>query len=147
MQFRSALAGPTYVLIAVATLMLQLALFDRQGLVAHEWAQLAMVLGLGLMIQQSDRWANRRAGKTAASMGFLSRFGRRNNSPAQLVQTAERQGVEVRPVDVNYSAWECTLEAGSVAGPALRLGFRMVKGLSRQAGERIATARGGRPRA
>jgi len=31
-------------------------------------------------------------------------------APAQLVQDARRHGVEVRPVDVQYSAWDCTLE-------------------------------------
>jgi len=31
-------------------------------------------------------------------------------APAQLVQDARRHGVEVRPVDVRYSAWDCTLE-------------------------------------
>ncbi|MBF6571726.1 MAG: error-prone DNA polymerase, partial [Candidatus Binataceae bacterium] len=31
-------------------------------------------------------------------------------APAQLVRDAQRHGVEVRPVDVTTSAWECTLE-------------------------------------
>jgi len=62
-------------------------------------------------------------------------------APAQLVQAAQRQGVEVRPVDVHESHWECTLEAGAAARPALRLGLRMVKGLSRKGGERLLAAR------
>src|SRR5207302_70917 len=45
--------------------------------------------------------------------------------PAQLVYDARAHGVTVRPVDVNHSAWDCTLEpAGGPALPALRLGFR-----------------------
>ncbi len=36
-------------------------------------------------------------------------------APAQLVQDAQRHGVEVRPVDVLQSAWECTLERGAGA--------------------------------
>ncbi|MEO8754084.1 MAG: PHP domain-containing protein, partial [Casimicrobiaceae bacterium] len=37
-------------------------------------------------------------------------------APAQLVQDAQRHGVEVRPVDVIQSAWECTLESQSDSG-------------------------------
>jgi error-prone DNA polymerase len=54
-------------------------------------------------------------------------------APAQLVQDARRHGVEVLPPDVNASDWDCTLEAG-----ALRLGLRMVKGLSEAEGKRIS---------
>jgi error-prone DNA polymerase len=57
-------------------------------------------------------------------------------APAQLVQDARRHGVEVRPPDVNASEWDCTLEGG-----ALRLGLRMVGGLSEAAGRRIAAGR------
>ncbi|WP_118135124.1 error-prone DNA polymerase [Oceanicella sp. SM1341] len=49
-------------------------------------------------------------------------------APAQLVRDARGHGVEVRPVDVLASDWDCTLEPGE-AGPALRLGFRQVDGL------------------
>ena len=43
-------------------------------------------------------------------------------------------------MDVNQSLWDCTLEdAGD--WPALRLGFRQIKGLSQADGERIAAAR------
>ncbi len=70
--------------------------------------------------------------------------------PAQIVQDAQRHGVEVRPIDVNHSDWDCTLEtsigegggggdAGSrqdgerahgTAKHAIRLGMRLVTGLS-----------------
>jgi len=49
--------------------------------------------------------------------------------PAQLVGDARNHGVEVRPVDINYSAWNNTLEEKSTNFFALRLGFRQVKGL------------------
>lgn len=73
--------------------------------------------------------------------------------PAQLVQSARRQGVEIRPVDVNRSDWECTLEpvVGQACDPpaggrldgryALRLGLRMVSGLAREAGEGLVRSR------
>ena len=62
-------------------------------------------------------------------------------APAQLVQDARRHGVEVRGVDVRYSEWDCRLEPGGDAEPALRLGFRMVKGLSEPSASRIVAAR------
>jgi error-prone DNA polymerase len=62
-------------------------------------------------------------------------------APAQIVQSAERQGVKIRPVSVNYSDWDCTLERSRAADPALRLGLRMVKTLSAQGGRNIIEAR------
>jgi error-prone DNA polymerase len=53
------------------------------------------------------------------------------------VRDAREHGVEVRPVDVNRSVWDCTLEAGL----ALRLGLRMVSGLARDAAEALLAAR------
>ena len=49
-------------------------------------------------------------------------------SPAQLVRDAREHGVEVRPVDVNASDWDCTLEPAGTGYHALRLGFRQIKG-------------------
>ena len=62
-------------------------------------------------------------------------------APAQIVRDAREHGVEVRPVDVNRSDWDCTLEPG-VRGLALRLGLRQVKGLGERAGRTLAAARG-----
>ena len=62
-------------------------------------------------------------------------------APAQLVQDARRHGVEVRAVDVQHSTWDCALERRDDEQPALRLGLRLVKGLSQAAAERIVTAR------
>ena len=50
--------------------------------------------------------------------------------PAQIVRDAAEHGVQVLPVDVNHSAWDCTLEPSAPeCGSALRLGLRLVKGL------------------
>jgi error-prone DNA polymerase len=46
-------------------------------------------------------------------------------APAQIVRDAREHGVNVRAVDVNFSAWNCTLEG---ADPTLRLGFRLIDG-------------------
>ena len=49
-------------------------------------------------------------------------------APAQLVRDAREHGVEIRPVDVNFSDWDNTLEANGDGYRALRLGFRQIKG-------------------
>lgn len=50
--------------------------------------------------------------------------------PAQLVMDARKHGVEVRPVDINYSFWDYVLEEKSDNYKALRLGFRQISGLN-----------------
>ena len=50
-------------------------------------------------------------------------------SASQLVQDAQRHGVQIRPVDVNQSMVEHSLESTGT-GLALRLGLRLVRGLS-----------------
>ncbi len=62
-------------------------------------------------------------------------------SASQLTQDARRHGVEVRPVDVNKSDWDSTLERNEQEEAALRLGLRQVKGLSEKAGEAIVRQR------
>jgi error-prone DNA polymerase len=62
-------------------------------------------------------------------------------APAQIVGDARHHGVEVLPVDVNHSAWDCTLEPATRAW-ALRLGLRQVKGLAMADAEAITVARG-----
>src|SRR6188508_1242313 len=75
----------------------------------------------------------------AQPMGFYA--------PAQIVRDLREHGVEVRPVDINHSDWDATLEPGRHAIErmqvihremaddirtkcALRLSFRKIKGLS-----------------
>jgi error-prone DNA polymerase len=62
-------------------------------------------------------------------------------SPSQLVQDAKRHGIDVRPVDVLHSDWDCTLEDLPERPPAVRLGLRMVSGLTRAAAQRVVQAR------
>lgn len=52
--------------------------------------------------------------------------------PAQLVIDARKHGVEVRPIDINYSYWDNTLEEKSGKYNAMRLGFRQIKGLRQE---------------
>ena len=72
----------------------------------------------------------------AQPMGFYA--------PAQIVRDAREHDVEVRPVCVNASRWDCTLEALG-DGFAVRLGFRMVRGLPNADAARIVAARSDRP--
>ena len=79
----------------------------------------------------------------AQPMGFYA--------PAQIVRDAREHGVAVRPVDVNASGWDNSLEdmAGHGGGGrcALRLGMRQVGGLCKEDAARIVDARiaGARP--
>ncbi len=73
----------------------------------------------------------------AQPMGFYS--------IATIVEDAKRHGVEVRPVDVRHSAWDCTLEAISDRQFAVRMGLRVVKGLGEAAVQRLVVSRESAP--
>jgi error-prone DNA polymerase len=78
----------------------------------------------------------------AQPMGFYA--------PAQIVRDAIEHDVEVRPVCINASRWDCTLEAvGNDDGDddrfAVRLGLRMVKGLANADAGKILVGRADRP--
>jgi error-prone DNA polymerase len=63
-------------------------------------------------------------------------------APAQIVGDARAHGVEVRPVCINRSRWDCTLERiGNTDRHAVRMGMRMVKGLAAADAARITAAR------
>ncbi|MBK0392905.1 error-prone DNA polymerase [Ramlibacter algicola] len=60
--------------------------------------------------------------------------------PSQLIQDAQRHGVQALPPDVSSSDWDSSLE-GDMAAPSVRLGLRLVGGLKEEAGKRIAESR------
>ncbi|MCW5750159.1 MAG: error-prone DNA polymerase [Alphaproteobacteria bacterium] len=64
-------------------------------------------------------------------------------APAQILRDAREHGVELRPLDVNRSDWDCSLENSARAGggPALRLGFRQARGLREMEVARLLAAR------
>ena len=68
-------------------------------------------------------------------------------APAQVVRDAQEHGVVVRPVCVNTSRWDCTLEPGEHSRPglAVRLGLRMVKGLDNAHGAQLVAHRADAP--
>lgn len=63
----------------------------------------------------------------------------------QIVRAARNHGVEVRPVSINASHWDCTLEPTGSHFMAVRLGFRQVRGLANIHGAAIVGARGPAP--
>ena len=73
----------------------------------------------------------------AQPMGFYA--------PAQIVRDARSHGVQVRPIDVNESRWDCTLEPADGRFMAVRLGLSQVHGLRNEDGAAIVLARGGQP--
>ena len=62
-------------------------------------------------------------------------------SPDQVLQDVRRHGIKVRPVDVRYSDWECSLEPTGAVQPAIRIGLRMIRGVREAEGRRIEAAR------
>ena len=65
-------------------------------------------------------------------------------APAQLVRDAQNHGVQTRPIDINHSHWNCTLEEDTEAASpshALRLGLCQIKGFLESDAERLITTR------
>jgi error-prone DNA polymerase len=62
-------------------------------------------------------------------------------SPDQILQDARRHHLQIRPVDVRASDWDCSLEPISGAQPAIRMGLRMIKGFREDDARRIEAAR------
>ncbi|GAB1584111.1 error-prone DNA polymerase [Phyllobacterium phragmitis] len=74
----------------------------------------------------------------AQPMGFYA--------PAQIVRDAREHGVEIRPICINASRWDCTLEPTGEDGQfAVRLGLRLVKGLGNAEAARLISCREDRP--
>lgn len=61
--------------------------------------------------------------------------------PAQIVIDAQKHGVKVLPVDINYSDWDNLLEENKDRFCPIRLGFRQVKGLREEDMKLLVAAR------
>ena len=136
--------------------------FGEYGFPESHAASFALLVYVSAWLKRNEPAAFYAGLLNSQPMGFYS--------PSQLVQDAVRHGVEVLPADVQASGWDFRLEAGVEAqrgksaqsaplrmnpancrGPtkaqrgklaqgALRVGLRRVKGLSEEAGRRIAAA-------
>jgi error-prone DNA polymerase len=109
--------------------------FGEYGFPESHAASFALLVYVSAWLKCHEPAAFTAALLDSQPMGFYA--------PAQLVRDAREHGVEVRAVDVGVSGVDCSLEPGSgVDGrPALRLGLRLVRGLTRAGAERVVAAR------
>ena len=129
---------------------------------SHEWAERLFEMmkgfaGYGFPESHSASFALlvylsawlKRHHTSAFYCGLLNSLPMGFYSPSQLIQDARRHGVEVRPVDVLHSHWDYTLEDTErfhlKQHPALRIGFRQVKGFNEDAATRIVDTRRKKP--
>jgi error-prone DNA polymerase len=110
--------------------------FSEYGFPESHAASFALLVYASAWIKRHEPAAFLAALLNSQPMGFYS--------PSQLVQDAQRHGVEVRPADVLYSDVESTLEDLPLR-PAVRLGLHLIAGLGSQAAQRIVQARQQQP--
>jgi error-prone DNA polymerase len=92
------------------------------------------------LLVYTSAWLRRHAPAAFVS-GLLNSWPMGFYAPAQLVNDARRNGVVFRPINVQSSDWDCTLEAGSGGEPEVRLGLRMVSGLAQMQGQAVVERR------
>ena len=136
---------------------LQIKGFGEYGFPESHAASFALLVYVSAWLKRHHPAAFAAALINSQPMGFYQ--------PAQIVRDARDHGVEVRVADVNESEWDCTLEERhegtkarrhggenqtpsqwGAAGPALRLGFRQLRGMRQVDADRIVAVRkrGGR---
>jgi error-prone DNA polymerase len=124
----------------------QLRGFSQYGFPESHAASFALLVWVSAWLKYHYPAAFAAALLNSQPMGFYA--------PAQLVTDARKHGVTVLPVDVNFSAWDCTLERvesqearaerRDQSAAAIRLGFRMLSGFSGEHAEQIVARRGSR---
>lgn len=124
--------------------------FGSYGFPQSHAASFAKLVYISSWLKRHEPAAFTCALLNAQPMGFYS--------PSQIVQDARRgRGgrlpVEVRPIDVLHSDWDCTLEGGrfrmgdadDAGQPAIRLGMRQISGLAEAMANAIVAARARQP--
>ncbi len=117
-----------YTLEFAQALFRQIQGFGEYGFPESHAASFALLAYASAWLKRHEPAAFLCALLNSQPMGFYS--------PSQLIQDARRHGVEVLPVEVTASGWECELEHD-----AARLGLLMVGGLPQDAAERIVACR------
>jgi error-prone DNA polymerase len=115
--------------------------FGEYGFPESHAASFALIVYASAYLRTHHRAAFACALLNSQPMGFYA--------PHSIVADAQRSRVTVLGVDIFRSEWDCTLERLPEDRPdrdgppplALRLGFRMVRGLARDVGHRIAALR------
>jgi error-prone DNA polymerase len=109
--------------------------FSEYGFPESHAASFALLVYVSAWLKRHHPAAFAAALINSQPMGFYA--------PAQIVRDAQQHGVTVRPIDVNHSRWDCTLEPGPGGDhdqPALRLGMRLVRGLRQRDAQQIEAA-------
>ena len=107
--------------------------FGEYGFPESHAASFALLVYVSAWLKRFEPAAFLAALLNSQPMGFYA--------PAQLIQDARRHGVEVRAIDVTVSDWDSRLERRDDGEPAVRLGLRLIKGLSHAGAERLLAAR------
>ncbi|MGD8919969.1 MAG: error-prone DNA polymerase, partial [Gammaproteobacteria bacterium] len=107
--------------------------FGEYGFPESHSASFALLVYVSAWLKRFEPAAFACALINSQPMGFYA--------PSQIVQDARRHGVEVRSPDAHSSDYDCSLEPGKDGEPSIRLGLRMIAGLSRAGAERIVVAR------
>ncbi|MEM7306474.1 MAG: error-prone DNA polymerase [Planctomycetota bacterium] len=103
--------------------------FGEYGFPESHAASFALIVYVSAWLKRHHPAAFAAALINSQPMGFYA--------PAQIVRDAREHDVDVRPVDVLKSGWDCRLEDDP---PAVRLGMRLVKGLSEDDARAIEAA-------
>ena len=113
--------------------------FGEYGFPESHAASFALLVWVSCWLKRHEPAAFLAAMLNSQPLGFYT--------PSQLVQDARRHHIEVRPIDVTTSDWDCTLEEGAATAPhpPVRLGLRLVSTLSEPAARRILSARATHP--
>jgi len=135
-----------------ARIFKQLSGFGEYGFPESHAASFALLVYVSAWLKHYYPAAFAAALINSQPMGFYA--------PAQLISDARKHGVLVRPIDVNHSAWDCTLEIRGARSasegrpslalrapnhPSLCLGFRIINGLARPAVDQLVAARAAGP--
>jgi error-prone DNA polymerase len=107
--------------------------FGEYGFPESHSASFALLVYVSAWLKRHEPAAFLCALLNSQPMGFYA--------PSQLVQDASRHGVELRPIDVSASDEDSSLERREDGEPAVRLGLRLVSGLSSAGRERLVLAR------
>ncbi|MEG1768592.1 MAG: error-prone DNA polymerase, partial [Comamonas sp.] len=110
--------------------------FSEYGFPESHAASFALLVYASSWIKRHEPAAFLAALLNSQPMGFYS--------ASQLTQDARRHRVQVRPVDVMHSAYDCTLE-DIEHEPAVRLGLRLIASLRSSAAARIEQERSRAP--
>ena len=149
-RIRELMLGKHYAPGFIDQIFEQIKGFGSYGFPQSHAASFAKLVYISSWLKRHEPAAFACALLNSQPMGFYS--------PSEIVQDARRSrsgraSVEVLPVDVACSEWDCTLEGGRARGgdhddagqAAIRLGLRQVRGMSRAMADAIVAARAQRP--